>query len=125
MEMKLIDNLKNITVENVAGRLISDFGEEILKSAAKYIEEKHNVETEVKSYLQDMKYKRIEFNVIVKRAVKTIGEAVDFLVKYFQKRKEIEEDFDKMVAFYSQIIGEMNAGKFSKSEGKGEDKEAS
>lgn len=101
MELKIIDNLKNLSV---AGD--GKFAKKVYESVGKYIEEKYNVEVEIKDY-EDQTGTRIEFNVISRFGFHGIGEAVEFIVKYFEKRKEIEEDFEKMVAFYSEVLKEI------------------
>lgn len=105
MELKIVDTIKFLMLFNTKD---IEFVKKIYKATAKYIEEKYNLNVEVKVYEAENNAKRIEFIVTARQGFSKIGEAVEFLVNYMQKKKEIEEDFSKLVSFYSQILKEVD-----------------
>lgn len=105
MELKIVDTIKFLMLFNTKD---IEFVKKIYKATAKYIEEKYNLNVEVKVYEAENNAKRIEFIVTARQSFSKIGEAVEFLVNYMEKKKEIEEDFSKLVSFYSQILKEVD-----------------
>jgi len=106
MELQIVDNIKFMAVLDERQ---AELAENIYKAAAKYIEERHGVKVNIRSYNVEGTGKRIEFNIITRMGFDRLGEAVEFIAKYLSKRKEIEEDFSRLVSFYSQIIKEVEA----------------
>ena len=104
MELQIVDNIKFMAVLDERQ---AELAENIYKAAAKYIEERHGVKVNIRSYNVEGTGKRIEFNIITRMGFDRLGEAVEFIAKYLSKRKEIEEDFSRLVSFYSQIIKEV------------------
>ena len=106
MELQITDNIKFMAILDERQ---AELAENIYKAAAKYIEAKYNVKVEVKSYNIEGTGRRIEFNIIARTGFERIGEAVDFLAYYMNRKQEIMEDFSRLVSFYSQIIKEVGS----------------
>jgi len=84
--------------------------EMIYKTACKYIEQQHNVTANVRLIDSD---DMLRLEVTIEKAFhfNTLGEAVEQIAQFLDKKKIIEEDLSRVIVFYSEILREMEHGK--------------
>jgi len=103
MELVVSECVKRISFENKEeGR----FAEKVFRAASKYIEEKYNVKTEIKTYETD-NLLNIEFIISKRIGFHSVGEAVDTLVAFKTSIPQILDDFNKLIDFYMEMIKEV------------------
>ena len=103
MELVVSECIKRISFKDKEeGR----FAEKVFRAASKYIEEKHNVKTQIKTYETD-NLLNIEFIISRRTGFHSVGEAVDTLVAFKASIPQIIDDFDKLIDFYMEMIREV------------------
>jgi len=103
VELVVSECIKRVSFED---KEKGKFAEKVFRAAGKYIEEKYNVKTQVKTYETDNMI-NIEFIISKRTAFYSVGEAVDTLVVFKADIPQILEDYNKMIDFYEEILREV------------------
>ena len=103
MELVVSECIKRISFED---KEQGKFAEKVFRAASKYIEEKYNINAEVKAY-ETEGLLNIEFIISKRTGFHSVGEAVDTLVAFKASIPQIIDDFDKLIDFYMEMIKEV------------------